>query len=169
MSACRSSLEHIMGESVSATKPETTTAPASASANSANRRPVRPGVKASGAYTAASVSVIATMAKPISRAPWMAASKGFMPSSMCRKMFSSITIASSTTRPMASTRASSVRVLMEKPNSAISANEPIRLTGMVINGMTDARSVRRKTKITSATSTMAANGTLFLRLRSLKL
>jgi flagellar basal body rod protein FlgG len=61
-------LEHIMGDSVSATKPETTTAPASASANSANRRPVRPGVKASGAYTAARVSVMATTAKPISLA-----------------------------------------------------------------------------------------------------
>ena len=80
----RSSLLLIMGESVSATKPETTTAPARASANSANRRPVRPGVKASGAYTAASVSVMATTAKPISRAPLMAASKGFIPSSMCR-------------------------------------------------------------------------------------
>ena len=79
-----SSSEHIMGESVSATKPDTTTAPANASANSTNSRPVRPGVKASGAYTAASVSVMATMAKPISRAPWMAAANGCMPSSMWR-------------------------------------------------------------------------------------
>jgi hypothetical protein len=45
----RSSLLHIIGVSVSATKPETTTAPASVSANSTNSRPVRPGVKASGA------------------------------------------------------------------------------------------------------------------------
>jgi hypothetical protein len=71
-------------------------------------------------------------------------------------MFSSTTIASSTTRPMASTRASSVRVLMVKPARAISANEPIRLTGMVTSGMIDARSVRRKTKTTSATSTTAS-------------
>ncbi|MNL81879.1 hypothetical protein D3C87_2091120 [compost metagenome] len=63
---------------------------------------------------------------------------------------------SSTTSPMASTRASSVRVLMEKPNSAIRANEPIRLTGMVMSGMMDARKVRRNTKITSATSTTAS-------------
>ena len=81
---CLSSSEHIMGDSVSATKPDTTTAPASASANSTNSRPVRPGVKASGAYTAANVSVMATMAKPISRAPWMAAANGAMPSSMWR-------------------------------------------------------------------------------------
>jgi hypothetical protein len=45
----RSSLLHIIGVSVSAQKPETITAPASVSANSANSRPVRPGVKASGA------------------------------------------------------------------------------------------------------------------------
>ena len=81
---CLSSSEHIMGESVRATKPDTTTAPASASANSTNRRPVRPGVNASGAYTATSVSVMATMAKPISRAPLMAAEKGSSPSSMWR-------------------------------------------------------------------------------------
>ena len=45
----RSSCEHIMGESVSATKPETRTAPDRARANSMNRRPVRPVAKASGA------------------------------------------------------------------------------------------------------------------------
>jgi hypothetical protein len=71
-------------------------------------------------------------------------------------MFSSITIASSTTSPMASTSASSVSVLMEKPNSAIRAKAPIRLTGMVTSGITEARRVRRNTKITSATSTTAS-------------
>ena len=45
----------------------------------------------------------------------MAAWNGLMPSSMWRKMFSSTTMASSTTRPMASTSASSVSVLMVKP------------------------------------------------------
>ena len=68
-------------------------------------------------------------------------------------MFSSTTMASSTTRPMASTSDSSVSVLMLKPASAISEKVPIRLTGMVTSGMIDARSVRRKTNTTSATST----------------
>ena len=71
-------------------------------------------------------------------------------------MFSSITMASSTTRPMASTSASSVNVLIEKPANCISANEPIRLTGMVTMGMMDARTVRRNTKMTSATSATAS-------------
>ena len=73
-----------MGESVSATKPETSTAPASASANSMKSRPVRPVAKASGAYTAASVSVIATTAKAISFAPESAASSRDIPFSRLR-------------------------------------------------------------------------------------
>ena len=81
---CLSSSDDNIGDSVSATMPEITTAPASASANSVNRRPVRPGEKASGAYTATSVMVMATMAKPTSRAPLMAAWNGAMPSSMWR-------------------------------------------------------------------------------------
>ena len=62
-----------MGVKVKATKPETMTEPAKARANSVNNLPVRPGVKASGAYTAASVKVMATTAKPTSRAPRIAA------------------------------------------------------------------------------------------------
>ena len=79
------------------------------------RRPVRPVAKASGANTDVSVSVIATTAKPISFAPWIAACRRGMPSSMWRKMFSSITIASSTTRPIASTIASSVKRVDREP------------------------------------------------------
>ena len=73
-----------MGDSVSAMKPDTATAPANASANSMNRRPVRPGVKASGAYTATSVKVMATTAKLTSLAPLIEAENGSMPSSMWR-------------------------------------------------------------------------------------
>jgi hypothetical protein len=80
----RSSLLHNIGVSVRATKPETITAPAKVNANSPNRRPVRPGVKASGAKTAASVKVIATTAKLISCTPLIAAWNGVMPSSMWR-------------------------------------------------------------------------------------
>jgi hypothetical protein len=44
-----SSSEHIIGDSVSATKPDTSTAPARVSANSMNSLPVRPVMKATGA------------------------------------------------------------------------------------------------------------------------
>ena len=65
-------------------------------------------------------------------------------------------MASSTTKPMASTKASMVSVLTVNPNSAIKANVPIKHTGMVISGMMDARKVRRNTKITKATRTAAS-------------
>ena len=65
-------------------------------------------------------------------------------------------MASSTTRPIASTSASMVSELTVKPNKAISAKVPIKDTGMVTSGMMEARKVRRKTKITRATSTMAS-------------
>ena len=76
--------EHIIGVSVSATKPEISTAPASVSANSVNSLPVRPGVNATGANTATRVRVMATMAKPISLLPLSAASRRGSPCSMCR-------------------------------------------------------------------------------------
>ena len=45
----RRSFEHIIGESVNATKPDTSTAPASVRANSMKSLPVRPVMKATGA------------------------------------------------------------------------------------------------------------------------
>ncbi|MCY1352082.1 hypothetical protein D9M71_157730 [compost metagenome] len=93
--------------------PEMITAPARVKANSLNSAPVRPLRKPIGAYTAARVMVMVTTGTAISRAPSMAASNGVLPSSMWRWMFSTTTMASSTTRPMASTIASSVSRLIE--------------------------------------------------------
>ena len=58
---------------------------------------------------------------------------------------------------MASTSESSVNVLTVKPAADMSVNTPMRLTGMVTSGITEARRVRRKTKTTSATSTTASS------------
>ena len=63
---------------------------------------------------------------------------------------------SSTTKPMASTKANMVSELMEKPNKAIMEKVPINATGMVTRGMMEARKVRRKKKITKATNTTAS-------------
>ncbi len=106
-------LEHIIGDRVSATMPEMITAPASEKANSENSVPVRPPTKPMGANTASSVMVIAMIGPPSSRAPLSDASIGDMPSSMCRWMFSTTMMASSTTSPIASTIASSVSRLIE--------------------------------------------------------
>ena len=55
-------------------------------------------------------------------------------------MFSMTTIASSTTRPVASVSPNSVSVLIEKPNSFTNANVPMSETGIVMAGMSTLRS-----------------------------
>ena len=60
--------------------------------------------------TATSETLIEKTVKPISSAPFSAASSGDMPSSRCRVMFSTTTIASSTTNPVATVSAISERL-----------------------------------------------------------
>ena len=111
----RSRREPIIGDRVRATTPETMTAPASVKANSRKSAPVRPPWKPIGAYTAASVIVMAMIGPRSSRAALIAASNGFSPSWRWRSTFSTMTMASSTTRPTERTIASSVSRLIVKP------------------------------------------------------
>ena len=74
---------------------------------------------------------------------------------MWRSTFSTTTIASSTTMPMASTRPNSDRLFSENPSSAMNANVPISETGTATSGMIVARQFWRKTSTTRKTS---ANG-----------
>ncbi len=104
-----------MGQSVSATIDDSVTEKARTKPNSRNNPPTWPGRKESGMNTAASVAVVAMTAKNTSRVPSTAAARGPSPWPRRRTMFSRTTIASSTTRPVASTMASSVRMLIEKP------------------------------------------------------
>ena len=90
-----------------------------------------------------STSVVATTAKPISRLPSTAAISAGSPSSMRRMMFSSTTIASSTTRPIASTAPSRVSTLIENPAMIITMAAAMIETGIVMAGMSVARSVPR--------------------------
>ena len=138
-----SSFELIIGVSVSAITPDSSTAPARVNANSVNSTPVSPPWKPIGRYTAISVVVIATTGQASSRAPRIAASYGDMPSSMWRWMFSSTMIASSTTIPIASTIASRVSRLMVNPISSIRNNAPTSDNGMVTAGISTLRSEPR--------------------------
>ena len=79
-------------------------------ANSCSKRPMIPPMNKTGIKTAASESVIEMIVKPISFEPMSAASKTPFPISMCRTMFSSITIASSTTKPTESVSAINERL-----------------------------------------------------------
>ena len=81
------------------TTPEIKIATQMVTLNSRNSRPRMPPMKSTGMNTAASDRVIETIVNPISPDPASAACSGFSPISICRKIFSSITIASSTTKP----------------------------------------------------------------------
>ncbi|MCY1457398.1 hypothetical protein D9M71_746980 [compost metagenome] len=70
-------------------------------------------MNSNGISTAINETVSDTRVKPISLPPFSAASLGLSPSSRWRAMFSSITIASSTTKPVAMVSAISVRLLSE--------------------------------------------------------
>ncbi|CAK0369081.1 Uncharacterised protein [Burkholderia pseudomallei] len=75
---------------------------------------------------------------------------------MWRWMFSTTTIASSTTSPIASTIASSVSRFSEKPAASISAAEPTSDSGIVSTGMITARNEPRNRKITTTTIAIAS-------------
>ena len=70
-------------------------------------------------------------------------------------MFSSTTMASSTTNPVASVRPKSERVLIEKPRSFIAANVPISETGIVMDGMIVLCQLCKKMKMTRTTKRIA--------------
>jgi hypothetical protein len=112
--ACgRTIFDAIIGVRVSATNADSATAPASATDNSRNSRPVLPSMKPTGRNTATSTVVVAITANATCLVPRTAATSFGSPRSTRRWMFSSTTIASSTTRPIDSTSASNVSRLIE--------------------------------------------------------
>ncbi len=106
--------------------------------------------------TATSDIDIERMVKPISPAPTIAAAIGALPSSICRAMFSIITMASSTTKPTAIVSAISERLSRLKPSTYITAKVPTSDNGTAIAGITVAQSLRRKRKMTPTTSAIVS-------------
>ena len=100
----------IIGVSVSETTAETRIVTASVMANCRNSRPTMSPMKSSGISTAINEMVSDRMVNPIWRDPLSAACSGASPSSINREMFSIITIASSTTKPVEIVSAISVRL-----------------------------------------------------------
>ncbi|MCY1297896.1 hypothetical protein D9M70_473500 [compost metagenome] len=76
---------------------------------------------------------------------------------MLRSTFSTTTIASSTTMPIASTRPKRLSALIEKPKTYITAKVPTIETGTATSGMIEARQVCRKMMTTSTTSAIASS------------
>ncbi len=98
-----------------------------------------------------------TRAPVISRIDLRVASSGLRPSSlMIRSTFSTTTMASSTSSPMASTRANMVSTLMENPTADRMPNVPKSTTGTAMVGIRVARQFCRNRKITRKTRMMAS-------------
>ncbi len=142
---------HIIGVSVSDTASDTSTAIDSVMPNSRKKRPTMPPIKTIGMNTATSDRLIDSTVKPTSRAPKRAAAKRDMPASMWRVMFSSTTIASSTTKPVATVKAMSDKLSMLNPRRYMMPNVPINDTGTAIEGMSVARPLRRNRNTTRMT------------------
>ncbi len=79
-------------------------------ANSRKMRPTRPPMSRMGRNTAISEALIESTVNPTSRAPLSAAVSVSSPASRWRATFSSTTIASSTTKPVAMVSAISERL-----------------------------------------------------------
>ena len=151
-------MAHSAGVSVSATIPDSTTAMTIVIANCLNIPPVTPPVNATGTNTATSDSTIATSAPATCRMARSAATFADTFSvAMMRSTFSITTMASSTTMPIASTRANNVSTLIEKPRIQRPRNVPITLTGTASIGISVARQLWRNTNTTQATSSIASS------------
>jgi len=95
--------------------------------------------------------VIAMIGPSSSRPLRRAACSGERPAWRWRSTFSTTTMASSTTRPTASTTARRVSRFTVNPSSTMMKAVPIREIGIAITGMITERTEPRKRKITSTT------------------
>ena len=150
----------MIGDSVIATKPDMTTAMANVKTNSRNNTPERPDRNPIGAYTTASVMVMAMMGVSSRREEASAASFLDMPSRRFRATFSTTTMASSTTKPTDSTIARMVSKFMEKPISEIAAVAPRIEMGIVSSGTKALRAEPIRARTTKPTSRMVSPSVL---------
>jgi hypothetical protein len=131
--------EHIMGVTVNETTMETATATAGVTANSRSNRPGISPMNKRGMKTAMSDTLIERTVNVISPEPFRDASIGCMPDSRWRIEFSSTTIASSTTNPVAIVRAMSDRLSILNFNRYMTAKVPTRDRMIATAGMMVAR------------------------------
>ena len=112
-------------------------------------------MNAVGMNTAARMTAIATTGPDTSPMAFSVASRGDMPSSMWCSTASTTTIASSTTRPMASTRPKRESVFTENPKAGKRMKVPMSDTGTARSGISVGRQPCRNTNTTRMTSSSA--------------
>ena len=131
---------HITGLSVKATMVDIITDTAMVRVNCLYSIPVIPERKLTGTNTAHNTNDMAMRALPISCMAFLDACAGESPSlRIILSTFSTTTIASSTTVPIARTIPNKVSVLRLNPNTSITPNVPISDMGTAIAGMSVAR------------------------------
>ena len=114
-------------------------------------------MKASGTNTATSTAAMAIIGLVTSFIARYVASRAESPAAMLRSTFSTTTMASSTTMPIASTSPKSDSALIEKPKRYRNASVPTIDTGTATSGMIEARQVCRNRITTSTTSATDSN------------
>ncbi len=122
--------------------------------------PVMPLMNAHGTNTAHSTRATATTGPVTSSIALRAASRGGKPWASQRSTFSTTTIASSTTMPIARTRPNREILFRLKPMAAMTAKVPTMATGTAISGISVARQLCKKRSTTIATSTTAIKSVL---------
>ena len=138
------------GLSVSELIAEKTVETAIVTANWRKNWPVIPLMNAHGTNTAQSTSATAMTGPVTSSIALRVASRGGSPCSSQRSTFSTTTIASSTTMPIASTSPNSEMLFRLKPSAAMTAKVPTIATGTATSGISTARQFCRKTSTTIA-------------------
>ena len=104
-----------------------------------------PGMTMVGTKTASSTRVVAMTGPEISTMDLAVAAFESSPSvSMIRMVFSTTTMASSTTIPMTRMRPNNVRPLIDRPMASITPKVPSSETGMVMAGTRVVRTSWRK-------------------------
>ena len=148
------------GESVSELTAESSVETAIVRANCRKNWPTIPAMKLHGTNTAVSTSATPITGPVTSSIALHEASRGLSPCSIQRSTFSTTTIASSTTIPIASTSPKSERLLRLKPRAAMKANVPTIATGTATSGISVARQFCRKRSTTRATRMIASRSVL---------
>ena len=139
------------GLRVSELMAESTVETAIVRANCRKNCPTIPVMKPQGTNTAHSTRATPMMGPVTSSIARSAASLGERPCSIHRSTFSTTTIASSTTMPIASTSPNSDSELRLNPSACMKASVPTIATGTEISGMRVARHFCRNRSITRAT------------------
>ena len=154
--------EHITGLKVNATTVESKTDTAMVILNWRYNCPVMPDKKLTGTNTAASTMEVAIKAPVSPSMAFFVASYGLRcSSSIMRSTFSTTTIASSTTRPMASTSPKRVRMFNENPKISMKPKVPINEIGTAMVGISVARQFCNEKNTTTITKNKASNRVLY--------